>query len=81
MLHRENNLPVVIYLYQSFDTVYGWKDENKNKWSVHMYAPGEAHISKTMSPGWGFKTCPTTTEGKFWRNSMLGSMSLNEGHL
>ena len=56
-------------------------DENKNKSSVHMYAPGEAHISKTMSPGWGFKTCPTTTEGKFWRNSMLGSMSLNEGHL
>lgn len=43
--------------------------------------PGAAHMSKMTSPGWGFKTCPTTTEGKFWRNSTWGRMPFRDGHL
>ena len=43
--------------------------------------PGAAHMSKIISPGQGPNTCPTTTEGKFWRNSKFGRTPLREGQL
>ena len=43
--------------------------------------PGAAHMSKIISPGQGPNTCPTTTEGKFWRNSKCGRTPLREGQL
>ena len=35
--------------------------------------PGDAHISKTHSPGWGLSTWPTTTDGKFCGKISSGS--------
>ena len=43
--------------------------------------PGAAHMSKIISPGQGPNTRPTTTEGKFWRNSKCGRTPLREGQL
>ena len=43
--------------------------------------PGAAHMSKIISPGQGPNTCPTTTEGKFWRKSKFGRTPLREGQL
>lgn len=44
-------------------------------------SPGAAHMSKIISLGWGSNTCPTTTDGKFWRNSRWGRTPLSDGQL
>ena len=49
--------------------------------AVTLDKPGAAHMSKIISPGQGPNTCPTTTEGKFWRNSKCGRTPLREGQL
>ena len=49
--------------------------------AVTLDKPGAAHMSKIISPGQGPSTCPTTTEGKFWRNSKCGRTPLREGQL
>lgn len=44
-------------------------------------SPGAAHMSKMISLGWGSNACPTTTDGKFWRNSRWGRTPLSDGQL
>jgi len=44
-----------------------WSCINVARWVV--FPPGAAHMSKILSPGWGFKTWLTTTEGKFYHKN------------
>ena len=44
-----------------------------------VFPPGEAHMSRILSPGCGSRTCVHTMEGRFWAKIKSGRRSLTQG--
>ena len=44
-----------------------------------VFPPGEAHMSRILSPGCGSRTCVHKMEGRFWAKIKSGRRSLTQG--
>ena len=72
-------VPSSVEQYESSYHLHMHRHESQPFDIVHMYLPGAAHMSKTISPGWGFKTWLTTMDGKFWGKATSLISGVNVG--